>query len=463
MMLGILIGHEWRKHRSSLRFRLSWILMLCVFVCGTTAFIRQWKNTETEYQQYQAGKSSDYTKWTITDYANDTKEYLLQTRLSSLIDPCSEQQLPSTFTYSVFGVHDFSTTFSVKNPLMEHNGSFSWAFVVTTLLSFITLLLSFNVFSGEKETHTLGFLLTYPVSRFSLLLSRYLCIMLQSGIILFSGIGVGILILLLAGIGITMQFLALCGGFFLWALLLLSLFAAFGLFASTATKHSGNSLLLCIVFWVLCVIILPNSRLFIAHYLYPLPTTFEKVQKDYQQQQRQIIDETPVSALGNRGNEPFYPPHEMRADMMRRMLEVKLHTLNNYYQLGEQQYEKTNRLLIASPIITFNRLNECWLDGGYTRFIKNKQALQEFCLRFMEWYKSEDAKDPKSPHWLNPQESYSSSQRPLTETEYPVYQEPESLMHERLKSSLPHVLILIGSTLIWFFLSIFAFNKYDVR
>lgn len=463
MVLGILLKQEWKKNKRSLRFRLSWILMLCVFICGTTAFVRQWKNTEAEYEQYQKAHHDDYYGWTVTTYATITQEYLLQSRLSSLIDPCWEQQLPSMFTYNAFGIHHFNTAFSVKNPLMEPDISFSWSFVVTTLLSFITLLLSFNAFSGEKETHTLGFLLTYPVSRFSFLLSRYLCVLLQVSILLLSGMGAGILILLLAGIEINAHFIILCGGFFLSALLLFSLFAAFGLFASTITGHSRNSLLLCIVFWLLSVIILPNSRLSLARYLYPMPVTFEEVQQEYQEQQHQIIKNAPASALGNKENEPFYPPHEMRADIMRRMLEVKLNMLNEYYRYGQQQYERTNRLLMGSPVITFHHLNEYWLDSGYARFRKNEKALADFCIHFMEWFKAEDAKDPESPHWLNPQERYSSTQRPLTETEYPVYKEPEVTLSHRLLSSLPYVFILLGITLLWFILSIFAFNKYDVR
>lgn len=463
MKLGILIKHELKKNFRSLRFRLSWILILCVFICGTTAFVNQWKNTVAEYEQYQKDNYDEYYGWTVSSYSTVPQEYLLQSRLSSLIDPCSEQQFPSIFTYSAFGIHNFRTAFSIKNPLMEHNVSFSWSFVVTTLLSFITLLLSFNAFSGEKETHTLGFLLTYPVSRLSLLLSKYFCVLMQVGILLLSGMGVGIFILLLADVGINMHFLTLCSGFFLFSLMLLSLFAAFGLFASTISSHPRNSLLLCIVFWLLCAIILPNSRILIAQNLYPLSTTFEDIQKEYQHRQQQIVDSTPISAFGNREDEPFYPPHEMRADMMRRMLNTKLAMLNEYYQSGQQQYEQTNRLFMCSPIIVFNHLNEYWLDSGYARFRKNEQALNEFCIHFMEWFKAEDAKDPESPHWLSPQECYSSTRRKLTDTDYPVYQEPEIRITERMVSLLPYAFILAGVALFWFILSIFAFKKYDVR
>ena len=102
MTLTILLKQEWKKNRRSLRFRLSWILMLCIFICGTTAFVRQWQNTESEYEQYRKVNYNEYHGWTVTTYAVITQEYLLQPRLSSLIDPCSEQQLPSIFTYNAF-------------------------------------------------------------------------------------------------------------------------------------------------------------------------------------------------------------------------------------------------------------------------------------------------------------------------------------------------------------------------
>ena len=118
MILNILLKQEWKKNRRSLRFRLSWLLMLCVFICGTIAFVHQWHNTETEYEEYRKENDDEYHGWTVTAYAIITQEYLLQPRLSSLIDPCSEQQLHSIFTYNAFGIHNFSTAFSVKNPLM---------------------------------------------------------------------------------------------------------------------------------------------------------------------------------------------------------------------------------------------------------------------------------------------------------------------------------------------------------
>lgn len=133
MILILLIKQEWKKKRRSLSFRLSLILMLCVFICGTTAFVRQWRNTETEYEQYRKENQNEYRGWTVTDYAIGTQEYLLQPKLSSLIDPCHEQQLPSIFTYNAFGIHNFHTTFSVKNPLMQHTVSFSCSFVVFSI------------------------------------------------------------------------------------------------------------------------------------------------------------------------------------------------------------------------------------------------------------------------------------------------------------------------------------------
>ena len=41
MILNILLKQEWKKNRRSLRFRLSWLLMLCVFICGTIDFVHQ--------------------------------------------------------------------------------------------------------------------------------------------------------------------------------------------------------------------------------------------------------------------------------------------------------------------------------------------------------------------------------------------------------------------------------------
>lgn len=57
---------------------------------------------------------------------------------------------------------------------------------------------------------------------------------------------------------------------------------------------------------------------------------------------------------------------------------------------------------MCSPIIIFNQLNEYWLDSGYIRFRKNKEALTDFCTHFMDSLKRKMPKTLKAHIGLTP-------------------------------------------------------------
>lgn len=462
-----LFAHEWRLACRSYGFRLCWGVVLCVFLCGTFVFARQWKVKQQEYEQNVASRIGERDNWSLTQVALSEQEYLFEPRLSSLIDPCAEQQLPSLFVYHALGVLDVRTSFPVANPLEERHDTFSWAFVVTTLLSFLALLLSFNAIAGERERHTLGFLLSWPVRRSTLLVAKFCCVEVQLGAMLLTGMGVGLGVLGLSGVDGILEgdFLGMCLGFFGYSLLLLGVYVSFGLFASALCRHSANSLLLCVICWLLSVIVLPDSRNFVARYLFPMPTSLEEVRRDIAQAEEQVARETPMEAFGNDESDPFYPPHEERARLNRRLLQVRLDHYADYHRLCARQYERTNRLLSCSPVLLFHQLNEQWLDAGYARCVKNGRALNSFCSWLLMWFRFEDARDPQSTHWISDRDFYLTSRRPVSEAvvPVPVYQEPKASLLLRLRSSLPYLLAMAGMGGLLFGLAMWRMKEYDVR
>lgn len=127
------------------------------------------------------------------------------------------------------------------------------------------------------------------------------------------------------------------------------------------------------------------------------------------------------------------------------------------------QFEKTRSFTLLSPIAQFDNLNEVALGGGYLRLKKNWNDLQNYQSQFLVWFKAFDANDPKSPHWYNPNESYSTSWKPVPIAEVPVYVEKPIPVAARISQSGGYIALLLTYTAILFFISFLLFIRYDVR
>lgn len=129
---------------------------------------------------------------------------------------------------------------------------------ITTLsvyfIPLLALLLSFDAISGEKERGTLSLSLTYPLSRGSILIGKFIAHFL----VLAFAIGIG---LLLTGIlavikngSADLSFTPLLW-LFLTSLMLGASFLGLGYLVSTLVRQSSAASGLAIVIWLVCVVL----------------------------------------------------------------------------------------------------------------------------------------------------------------------------------------------------------------
>jgi ABC-type transport system involved in multi-copper enzyme maturation permease subunit len=107
--------------------------------------------------------------------------------------------------------------------------------------------------------------------------------------------------------------------------------------------------------------------------------------------------------------------------------------------------------------------DESVLDGGFRRFKKNWEDLHAYQEQFLSWFKTFDAADKNSPHWLNPYENYSSSKQKININEVPVYTEKVVAVPKRILNSSLYIILLAIYTVILYAISFIIFIRYDVR
>ncbi|HCC53049.1 MAG TPA: hypothetical protein DEQ30_14210 [Porphyromonadaceae bacterium] len=464
-MFTTLYIREIQNYLYGLRFRISFIIVVLVFIIGTVSFISSFGDIDKNYAQYKQTQLSELTERAsnVSRVATYRNHYIMSPRDNGVIADCKESALPNQFSYSAYNVFDFSIRHNSVNPLLKRSDSLTWAFIISMFLSFVTLLFAFDAISGEKEERTLALIFSNPVPRRTLLLSKLGSIVTVVCGMAFVGMLLSLVILAISGkVLLNTVFFTEIGCFILISILFITLFAAFGLFSSAITRHSNISLLTSLCFWLFSAVIIPNTSVFWANKLFPIPTA-DKVEQAMQQEKNDINNNAPEGSWSSKSNDPFYVRHELRANNQTNLMHAEKRHKDAYYQQMFRQFESTRRFTLLSPIAQFDYINEAFLGGGYLRFQKNWNDLHIFQEQFLQWFKDIDAKDSDSPHWYNPYEDYSTSKKSIEVDQIPQYQEQIAPFTQRLQFMAGYLVTMVFMIAVLLGLCFYLFVRYDVR
>jgi len=132
--------------------------------------------------------------------------------------------------------------------------------IVKIVLGLLALLLTFDAVAGEKEDGLLRLILSNSLSRATLLFGKYLGGLVALFLPLVMSLMIGLLILLFhANVQLTTSDWLRIGGILASYFAYLSVMLLVGMLISILTRHASVSLVLCVLFWLAAIFILPNS------------------------------------------------------------------------------------------------------------------------------------------------------------------------------------------------------------
>jgi ABC-type transport system involved in multi-copper enzyme maturation permease subunit len=305
--------------------------------------------------------------------------------------------------------------------------------------------------------------LSNSVSRGVILTGKFLGTVLILTMFVVLGIVVSILILLFSGqVMITPATLAEIGGFLLLSVLLIACASAIGLLTSVLSYRANTSLLIGLMVWLILLFIIPHTSLLLSNKMFPVESSEVIIQNT--RDSRQTIEASfPDGKWRSNSSNPFEPSHKIRANMQMEFMLGQKKIRDNWYNSQFSQYVNTGKMTFISPMFIFEMGNEHMLNGGFQRFRNNWNDLHVYQEQFLAWFKAFDAKDPKSPHWYNPNEDYSTSKSKINIDEVPVYSERIIPFSKRMSQSGIYIALLLVYTTIIFFVSFILFLRYDVR
>ena len=166
-----------------------------------------------------------------------------------------------------------------------------FVYIVSIILSVLTIFLSYDSICGEKETHTLSLVLSNSLRRSTFLLGKwiggYISLFLSfcpAMLLMF------IYILAFSGVPLSSEHFLRLSGIIGFTLIYLSVFFTLGLLVSAVVHRESTSLVLCLSIWMVWTLWIPRLALLTTRTIAPAPS-----EGKHRQMKEQVVTEHDIT------------------------------------------------------------------------------------------------------------------------------------------------------------------------
>jgi ABC-type transport system involved in multi-copper enzyme maturation permease subunit len=472
-MIRLIIFKEILENLLSLRFVLSLVLVISLFAASGFVFVSKYTDQSADYwretnKNLAALRERADALYEVAFYEQTVWR---EPKLLSLCAEGFEKTLPNYFRFNVFTA-DLPGVKGRGNFALSHFSDIDWVFIISTVLSFVALVLAYDSISGEREAGTLRLMLANTIPRYKVLLGKYFGAMFTLAIPLMVGLLVS-LIIVIPSKDVTidaaawLKILAIT----LLSLLYLSIFVFLGIFVSSRTAHPPNAMVLLLVVWVVLVILLPSGGRIFADISSRSPTQVE-LERRLAEVGAQIWENADkfgknAGFMSHDPNDPGNNP-PARARLKTALTDAANQVRDEHHNRLLTQALAGRNFTCISPLAIYARASEVIAGTGINRCADIYRQIKEYQVVLKEYVRSKDMEDPESLHLVNPDlgtaRSWKTiSHKPVDFDTVPKFQERDLALGEFLKLAIWDIGLLVLFNLVFFAASFVSFLKYDVR
>ena len=474
-MIWHIIRKELLENLLSFRFLLSLLLIICLFVATSFVFVNKYTQQTDDYWKRTNENMAAFSKEAEHLYNLPFYEHKIwkKPKPLSLCVEGFERYLPNYFELEVFSA-SLPEVKSRSNFLLPQFSDIDWVFIISVLLSFIALLFTYDSFCGEKQAGTLRLILASSIPRYKVLLGKYFGAAFTLGVSLLTGLLIGLVIVVSYG---TLQFgfgdwLRILG-IILISFLYLSMFLLLGMFVSSRTAHSANSIVVLLLVWVGLVVLLPRLGRITSDIYYKSPSVTE-LRKKIDEKKGQLFSEMRAGKFGKNAfesepdrNHPSNNPPAAARYWNTFFASVGRIQEQHHNKMLEQAFASRNFASI-SPAVIYQRASEAIAGTGINRCANLYQQIKRYQNELKEFVLTEDQKDPDSLHLLFAfgyavKNWQAISDDPIDFDTVPKFQEQDLGLGESLQLAIWDIGLLVLFNLVFFAAAFVSFLRYDVR
>ena len=470
-MVRQILRKEVLENLLSLRFILSLILAILLFAASGFVFVKRY---EKQSQDYWKKTNENLTRLNeqskqLYRLAFYKQEIYKAPRPLTFCVEGFENSLPNFIMFDAF-TSDLPETRGQGNFVLPHFSDIDWVFIISLILSFMALVFTYDSICGEKETGTLSLMLAGTVPRYAVLLGKYFAAMLTLGIPLCIGILVSLFIVvsskeIVIGPGEWLRIFTIV----LLSLLCLSAFVLLGIFVSSRTAHSANSMVILLLVWVGLVILMPSVGR-IASDLSSKNTTQVELHRKLDEASKQISSDKFGENAGSMATDLKSPMNNPPAHgrYMTAQMNAKNQVLDEHHREMVAQVSTGRNWACLSPVVIYQRVSEAIAGTGINHCVNLRRQIGRYQDDLKQYIRGEDAKDPDSLHLIFPEEQCARSwktisHKPVDFATVPKFQERDLALGESLRLAVWDIGVLALFNLVFFAASFVSFLRYDVR
>lgn len=354
----------------------------------------------------------------------------------------------------------------VGNQELPARPALDWEFMVRILLSFIAIILSYDLIVGERERGTLALTLAYPVSRRRVLCAKFLAVWTLLGWLLLAGGLLSTLIYQARGGGaFGASEYARLGLFGLGALLYLAIFVAVSLLVSSRARSSVSSLTILLIFWITATVVIPQGGTAAVQGAVSTVSDIQVEQRVLQQLEDQVNEmvgkmDAFVRSDAAEARKDEFASEKRYAQYINQMVVTIKATLDEQQASHRRQAKVLQNVLRLTPAGLFQLGSERLLGVGETRERHFFQVIDRWSERYAGFIKERDQLDPDSPHIFYVQNYM--SQRPVESGDIPRFRFEELSLAESLKAAALDWGLLVLELVLVLLMSFAAFARAPV-
>lgn len=355
---------------------------------------------------------------------------------------------------------------NIGNLELPARPALDWEFMVRILLSFIAIILSYDLVVGERERGTLALTLAYPISRRRVLGAKFLAVVTLLSWLLVVGAILSTIIYLARGGGRPgMTEYARTGLFVVGAIIYVAIFVAVSLLVSSRARSTVSSLTILLIFWFAATVVIPEGGTAAVQGSVRTVSDIQVEQRVITELENQVDKmvgdmDAFVRSDVEEARKDGFSSEQNYARRINQMLTTVKATLDEQQASHRRQTGVLRNVIRLTPSGLFQLGSESLMGVGEIREQHFLRAIDRWSEEYANFIKEQDRLDPDSPHIYYAQNYM--SQRPVDLASVPRFRFDELSLRESLKNAALDWLLLIVELAVTLMLSFTAFARAPV-
>ncbi|MFC1537809.1 ABC transporter permease [Candidatus Latescibacterota bacterium] len=476
-MISTIVFKEISDHLKSLRFVLTFALIVILMAVSAFLFVNEYKQQTDDFSrnrneslaQMSERASNNGGLFMVYSFNfNGPWIYKAPNHLS-FISEGHDSNLPNAFQPSAFKV--FGPAKRIRsNILLWRSDPIDWVMIIGIILSFAALLLVYDSVSGERENGTLRLFLSNSVSRSTLLFGKFLGGLIPIAAALLAGVLIHLIILSVFGtIPIMAADWGIVGLTYVLSVIYISIFLMLGIFISAQTRESVTSIVVALICWALLVIVIPRTGGLFASRVIDVPSWSDESARAsrMQNEARSAYEENNPELKGTGISGHWSPGEPLERAIV--MSDAWSGVVDTYQNQLINQVELARKLILVSPFVGFTNCIEKLTGSGiehYKTFFNNvrdyklvmRQSLLDQYTLPANWHSgNEKLRTPEN------RAKFDEVLKPLDPDTVPQFQSKRADMVIMINEALLYIFLLILFNILFFAGAFVSFLRYDVR